>query len=219
MVFKFKELAGKNIVIEGLIGVGKTTLVAVVNKWITENPDLVFKSHTIEEKISKAMLTVYYPNMKLCSREAQNMCMQEAQARMENANELKKEGGVVWVDCGTLRTKAFARSLLDQKLLSQHDFDRHIWMHTKLMELTPPPDLVVYLEVSAQIAMERIKKRARPSEKSITDDYLNHLDTHYRTVLKEAEVEGWNVLYLPYEKYFNPPEFVSICIEALREKK
>lgn len=56
-------------------------------------------------------------------------------------------------------------------------------------------DIVIYLNSSPEVCLERIKKRNRPSEKEITLEYLQDLDKNHKEMIKDydkvLEIE-WN---------------------------
>ena len=60
-------------------------------------------------------------------------------------------------------------------------------LYATLEQQVPPPDLVLYLEADVDTCMARIRRRQRPYERDISEDYLaelidayNHYYHHYR---------------------------------------
>jgi len=51
----------------------------------------------------------------------------------------------------------------------------------------PEPQLLVYLDKDIQTLQKNIRKRGRPFEKDITDDYLNKITNEYQRFLETQE--------------------------------
>lgn len=199
------KMDGALVVIEGTIGAGKTTLVQNLEELLSENVI------TLKECISENLMAIYYSNMQKWGMISQNMCMQESLARSEKADVLRKGGQQVLVDCGFLRTGAFAGALHEQGIMSDSEYALHMDMHAHLMDKINPPDLVIYLDVSPDVALGRIKSRSRDSETTVTKQYLQMLEKHYRRVLqKAADERGWRVIYVSYDVYIHPRDFLKI---------
>ena len=75
-----------------------------------------------------------------------------------------------------------AESVLDlnvmDQLLSLDDGELVVYqkMYSLLMENLPRPDLVIYLQATAETLRKRIKSRNRDYEKQITDAYVEELN-------------------------------------------
>lgn len=52
------------------------------------------------------------------------------------------------------------------------------------------PDLLIYLEVSPRVCMERVRGRARPGEEKVTWKYLCQLNQQYRRWLRNMSGQG-----------------------------
>jgi deoxyadenosine/deoxycytidine kinase len=57
----------------------------------------------------------------------------------------------------------------------------------------PPPNLVIHLVCAPEVELERIRRRGRDVEQSITVDYLSAINKALAKVIK-TETGGWNVL-------------------------
>ena len=62
------------------------------------------------------------------------------------------------------------------------------------------PDVLIYLKCNPEILLERIRKRGREIEKSITLDYLKKLDKALRKRIGEAE-KNLKIMTIDSEKY------------------
>ena len=84
--------------------------------------------------------------------------------------------------------EVFAKGLLEQGIMSHRDFRTYRKLYQALIQSTTPPTLMVYLRGSVPTLLERIKKRARPSEMNISADYLSHLNNRYDEWLRRFEL-------------------------------
>ena len=75
--------------------------------------------------------------------------------------------------------EVFARALHRQGAMSDRDWDTYRGLYRTLTSLLSPPDLVVYLRASVPTLQRRIAQRARAFEASISDAYLDGLNTLY----------------------------------------
>jgi deoxyadenosine/deoxycytidine kinase len=86
-------------------------------------------------------------------------------------------------------------SLFQQKVVSDYIFakdrifaylnlnDDELALYERLVKILEEdiarPDIVVYLQASTEVLMERIRKRGRPYEKNMPEDYIETLNKAY----------------------------------------
>jgi deoxyadenosine/deoxycytidine kinase len=161
-------LSRKNYVaIEGVIGVGKTTLATLLSKtWGAH-----LKLEVVEEN---PFLAKFYSDMRgyafqtqlffLLSRHKQQLELKQFDLFMEQ----------VVSDYLVAKDRIFANLTLD---------DNELALYTRLADLVersiPKPDVVVYLQASTEVLMERIHKRARDFERDMSKDYIAALNEAY----------------------------------------
>ncbi len=161
-------MAGKNYVaIEGVIGVGKTTLATLLAK----NWDAHLKLEVVEEN---PFLADFYQDMRghafqtqlffLLSRHKQQTELKQFDLFMER----------VVADYIFAKDRIFANITLD---------DNELGLYKRLADLlereVPKPDIVVYLQASVDVLMERIKKRGREFERGMSREYIETLTEAY----------------------------------------
>src|SRR3990167_10796208 len=79
-----------------------------------------------------------------------------------------------------------------------------------------PPDIFVYLNVSPEIAYERMNERGRKAEDGVPLDYLQDLDSQYQVLLNKLRLRGIPVLEVPWEKYGAPLKLYEQIVEITR---
>lgn len=154
------------IAVDGPIGVGKTTLVELLTQRfegvkILEDVDNPFLPEFYQEKPGTAFQTELY---FLLSRFKQQ----------QDAFQRDLFDRVLLADYTFQKNRIFAYlNLSDSELLL---FDK---LYALLEPQVPVPDLVIYLVADLDTCMARIRKRARPMEKTLAPDYLSELIDAY----------------------------------------
>src|SRR4030042_5741767 len=158
------------VAIEGVIGVGKTTLArllqpafqaALVLEVFEENP---FLSDFYSDRQRYAFQTQIF---FLLSRYYQ---------QRRSVPELLKQGEPLISDYTFAKDALFARiNLVGDEL------EMYYRVHDALAEKIPLPDLIVYLRAGTDVLMQRIASRDRPYERNMERDYINQLNHAYDT--------------------------------------
>jgi deoxyadenosine/deoxycytidine kinase len=157
----------RHIVVEGPIGVGKTSLARRLAKHteaelILENADEnPFLSRFYEDRRRYALPTQLF---FLVSR--------VDQARRQVQGELFTPATVA--DFMLEKDLLFARMTLEDA-----EFKLYRQLYDGLKPQASAPDLVIYLQASTPTLIERVKKRGRAAERHITEAYLADLSRAY----------------------------------------
>ena len=158
------------IAVEGVIGVGKTSLARLLQvpfgsnlllEIFEENP---FLSKFYEDRVRYAFQTQMF---FLLSRYYQQR--RSVPKLMED-----EEKELLVSDYTFDKDALFARITLDGDELEMYG-----QLHTVLAEKIPPPDLIVYLRATTDTLMHRITLRDRPYERSMERDYIGLVNTTY----------------------------------------
>ena len=75
----------------------------------------------------------------------------------------------------------FAQNLYLQNLMQERDYLSYRELYETAIQLLPPPDLMIYVRASVPTLMNRILKRGRDYERTITSEYLQSLNDLYET--------------------------------------
>jgi len=155
------------VVIEGPIGVGKTSL---VNR-LAES----FGCGTMMEKADEnPFLERFYLDGKKAAFPTQLFFLfQRSQQLQELRNRDLFQTALV-ADFMLEKDRIFAGLNLDKDELELYE-----QVYEKLSPEAPVPDLVVYLQAPAEVLQRRVRRRARPSEVNLSLDYLQRLGDAY----------------------------------------
>ena len=161
--------------IEGVIGVGKTTLAQLLQpsfkaalnlEVFEENP---FLSSFYQDRARYAFQTQMF---FLLSRYHQ---------QRRTVPQVLEGGGTVIGDYTFEKDALFARINL-----SGDELEMYYRVHEALAEKIPVPDLVVYLRATTDTLMQRITMRDRPYERQMERAYIHELNQAYDAFYLEA---------------------------------
>jgi deoxyguanosine kinase len=153
-----------HIVIEGPLGVGKTSLAMKLAERI--NGQVL-----LENTEDNPFLNKFYQNPKRYGFQLQISFLLR---RYQHSLELDQKGlfkSAIVSDYLFDKDRVFARVNLD---------DKEFWLYEQMFQLlkrrVSPPDLVVFLQARTEVLMERIKKRQNEYEKTINFRYLDEVN-------------------------------------------
>jgi len=155
------------IVVEGPIGVGKTSL---ANKLAEE-----FEGELLLEKAEEnPFLASFYQNPQQYALSAQlHFLLQRAQ-QVQDFRQADMFHGSYVADFMVDKDRLFAQMTLNSDELALYE---QIYTHLTLD--APRPDLVIYLQAPLEILRERITRRGIDYEQQIRDEYLLRLCESY----------------------------------------
>lgn len=155
------------VVVEGPIGVGKTTL--------TKKLAHTFGYDTLlEGAADNPFLERFYQDRRQWALQTQLFFLFQ---RRDQLNELRQNDlfqPVRVADFLIQKDKLFASLTLDDDEFALYE---KVYQHA--IRDTPKPDLVIYLQAPVDVLRQRIRKRAIPAEQHIENDYLERLSDAY----------------------------------------
>lgn len=164
------------IVIDGIIGAGKST----VGHFLSSEfgiPLYEELKETSESNRAQRMLDLFYDDPNRWSAIIQVMFLSD---RFKDLKLIEKKGHSAILDRSIYGDEIFARTLHDRGQMTDDEFAIYRSVLIGMLEHIASPQLLIYIDVSVNTAMERIKKRSRSTEEnSIKPDYLNDLRKHY----------------------------------------
>jgi len=155
------------IVVEGPIGVGKTSLAKILAAEL--HARLLF-----EKVEDNPFLPKFYQDRKTHAFQTQLFFLlsRYQQQRELSQQDLFAQGSVA--DYLFAKDKIFATLTLSGEEMALYQQLYHL-----LDPRVPKPDLVIYLQARPEVLYKRIKKRDKGYEKSITPDYLREVAQAY----------------------------------------
>lgn len=159
-----------HIAIAGNIGAGKTSLTELLAKHYK------WEAH-FEDVIDNPYLDDFYNHME---RWSFNLQIYFLKSRFQQLLKIKESKKLIIQD-RTIYEDAhiFAPNLKAMGLMNQRDFKNYQELFELLESLIKGPDLLVYLRSSIPNLVNKIHKRGRDYENSISIDYLSRLNERY----------------------------------------
>jgi deoxyguanosine kinase len=156
------------LAIEGVIGVGKTTLARLLQPSYNANVLLeVFEENPF--------LSNFYTDRARYAFQTQIFfLLSRYQQQNKNVPELMVLGQPLISDYTFDKDSLFARINL-----AGDELEMYYRVHTALAEKIPQPDLVMYLRASTDMLMQRITMRDRPYERTMDREYIESLNQAY----------------------------------------
>ena len=161
------------VVIEGLIGVGKTTLCRLLQE--TWNAKLI-----LEPAETNPFLGPFYADPERYAFSAQMFYLVNRWRQQDTIRQPELFADMVVSDYLFAKDRLFAEKTLNPMELELYDR-----FASALGEMTPTPDLVVYLEADIDTIMGRIAERQAVGETAITRDYLEDLKARYERLWED----------------------------------
>jgi deoxyadenosine/deoxycytidine kinase len=199
----------KFVAVAGNIGVGKSTLVGMLCDRLDWQP--------FYEPVSEnPYLADFYANMSAWAFHSQIFFLTR---RLRIHYELSQHPGSVVQDRSLYEdAEIFAQNLYLQGFMQERDYLSYRELYETAVQLLPPPDLMIYVRGSVPTLINRISKRGRDYERTITSEYLQSLNNLYETWISNFVL--CPVLTIPADDmdYVAHSGHLNLIIEKVDEK-
>ena len=156
------------IAIEGVIGVGKTTLARLLRP--------AFEAEILLEIFEEnPFLSDFYADRERYAFQTQIFfLLSRYHQQRRTVPDMLAAGKTLIADYTFAKDSLFARINL-----KGDELDMYYKVHEALGEKIPKPDLIVYLRASTPVLMQRIAFRDRPYERNMELEYIDRLNRAY----------------------------------------
>ena len=168
-----------NIVIgiSGIIGVGKSTL--------TQQLSVVMNAESLFEPVeNNPYLTKFYQDIPKYAFPMQVFLLN---------HRFTQHQQMVWSKKNTIQDRTiyedliFAKMLYEDGHISELDFKTYCDLYHNMSNFLHRPDLIIYLDVEPEVALDRIKLRERDCESNVPIEYLQKLKQGYEEWLQDIQ--------------------------------
>lgn len=202
---------GNLIVIEGVVGVGKTTLMEIMlEKGYKVLPEPIAENPILDK---------FYYNRKRYSFPLQVFLLNKRFEQTLLAEDSKNSV----MDRSIYGDGIFAKMLNENRELSEEEYNIFKDLLNNLLKVLKPPKLLIYLEANTNEAVKRINMRGRTYEQEVELSYWEKLNKEYRDYFKNykhSPILKINVNNLDFKNNINDKEYIiSLIDNKLNELK
>ena len=194
------------IAIEGVIGVGKTTLTTK----LVEH----FKGRGVYEEVEEnPFLADFYEDPKRYAFQVQMFFLLSRYRQQQDIPQRELFFNMMVADYIFAKDKIFAYLNLDE---------RELFLYEKIISLmerdVPKPDLVIYLKSTPERLMENIKKRDRPFEREMREDYIEELNRVYNKFFSHYKDTPLLIINSTKMDFVNKTEDFNTILDLILKK-
>ena len=196
------------LAIEGVIGVGKTTLARLLQPVFNANLYLeVFEENPF--------LSDFYSDRQRYAFQTQIFFLLSRYHQQRRiVAEAVKQG------MNLISDYTFAKDALFASInLHGDELDMYDKVHKALAEKITPPDLIVYLSADTEVLMQRIAFRDRSYERNMERSYIHELNQAYELFFSGSHQQGSPILRLDtnYINYVQKSEDLDWVVNRIRQ--
>lgn len=199
------------IAIEGVVGVGKTSLMEIMmEKGYAILPEIVEDNPILDK---------FYYNRKRYAFPLQVYLLNKRFEQILGAENIKN----VVMDRSIYGDAIFAKMLNQGRELHDEEYNIFVELLENLLKFIEPPKLLIYLEADTEEAVNRINMRGRSYEKEVEYEYWSTLNKEYREYFNNynlSPILKINVNQLDFKN--NPKDrehVIKLIDDKLREIK
>ena len=199
---KTNSLHQSFIGIAGLIGAGKSTLATALGKHL-EMPVYY------EPVDDNSYLADFYQDP---GRYGFQMQIYLLNRRFQQHQEIiwRGQGGVQ--DRTIYEDAIFAKTLMQQDMIDQRDYETYLQLFKHMSHFMCRPNLIIYLDLTPEKSLERIKMRARDVEAGVPLEYLKLLHQGYEDFIEDIS-RSIPVIRVPWEKFHTTEDVVEMITQ------
>lgn len=193
------------LAIEGVIGVGKTTLARLLQP--TFGGELLLEA--FEEN---PFLSDFYADRKRYAFQTQIFFLLSRYRQQREAAPPALSRGDLIADYTFEKDAIFARLNLEGD-----ELDTYFNLHAALAERIPVPDLIIYLRVETEIALRRIAMRDRTYERMMDRAYIEDLNRAYEAWYSKIHPSPVLVVDTNSLDFVSRPEHLAFIANRVRD--
>jgi deoxyguanosine kinase len=196
------------IAIEGVIGVGKTTLARMLQP--------IFDAKLLLEVFEEnPFLSDFYSDRARYAFQTQIFfLLSRYHQQRRTVGELLAQSSSLIADYTFEKDTLFA-----QINLRGDELEMYYRVHEALAEKITPPELIIYLRADTGILMQRIAQRDRPYERNIENSYIEELNQAYENFFADRQSRRSPVLAIDTNNldFVRQPEDLEWVAERIRQ--
>ena len=194
-----RPLSDLFIGIAGMIGAGKSTLAAALGRHL----DLPVYYEPVADN---EYLEDFYRDTKRYCFATQIYLLNR---RFQQHQEIIWRGGGGVQDRTIYEDAVFAKMLVDIGLMEERDYSTYVNLFRNMSNFMCRPNVIIYLDVSPERSMERVRMRSRDVESGITLEYLTALSVEYNRFI-ESISRTVPVIRVDWDRFRDVEEMATV---------
>lgn len=194
------------IVIDGVVGSGKSTLVKILEKELGYSP-------FYEPVVDNPILDKFYYDRARYSFPLQIFFLNKRFAMLKEAAKSN-----ALLDRSIYGDMIFAKMLKDSGEMTEEEYQLYKELACNMFEHIPVPKLTIYLQNSTECAINKIKKRGRDYEQIVEINYWDTLNKEYDLYYNEYNLSPLLIINVDNIDYVNNKEHEKAIIDIIRKK-
>ena len=185
--------------IAGIIGAGKSTLATALGKHL--EIDVYYEPVEDNEYLAD-----FYRDTE---RYAFAMQIYLLNRRFQQHQEIIWRGRSAVQDRTIYEDSIFARMLAESGKMDERDYRTYLELFRHMSNFMCKPNVIVYLDVSPELSLERIHERGRGIESGVTLEYLGALYEGYEAFIADIS-RVIPVIRVDYDRYATAEEMAQV---------
>lgn len=191
------------VIIEGAIGVGKTTLARMLSEH--------FRTGLLLEVFEEnPFLARFYESRAAYAFQTQMFFLLSRYRQQQRVPEMLRQGALI-SDYMFNKDRLFA-----QLNLAGDEWDIYQQLQSALACQIAPPDLIVYLQADTDVLMGRIAQRDRPYERTMDREYLDDLRQGYELFFASSQPAPVLYVNTDHLNFVSQPEDFQSIVDRIR---
>jgi deoxyguanosine kinase len=191
------------IVVEGPLGVGKTSLTRLLAERLKGEA-------LLEDVEGHPFLTKFYRNPRKYAFQTQVFFLLRRYQQTAEIHQLDLFKKVIVSDYLFEKDRIFARINLD---------GQEFWLYEQVFQLlnrtAVVPDLVIFLQAKTDVLLGRIRKRGRKFEKGVSPDYIESINQAFNTFFFHYQESPLLVIDASEIDFVHVPEDLDNLVEQI----
>ena len=174
--------------VEGNIGTGKSTFLNMIEKHYGDKYQVIYEPLDLwidfKDKKGKNILEYFYEDPKRYSYTFQNIAFI---SRVENLKKIDLTKEYIFIERSIWSDKnVFAKNCYDNDMLSDIEFKLYNkWFECLSKTIEIPDHKFLYLKCPVDVSFERLTKRSRKEENTISLEYLTQIENKHEEWFKD----------------------------------
>jgi deoxyadenosine/deoxycytidine kinase len=195
------------IVVEGPIGVGKTSLARRLSERFQAGLML-------EDADTNPFLPRFYQDAARYALQTQLFFLFQRASQVRDLKQMELFGQPTVADFLLDKDTLFARLNLNDE---EYGLYQQIYAH--LQPQTPTPDLVIYLQAPVESLIERVRRRGVAYESPITEDYLARLAESYSRYFYRYDASPLLIVNSENLNFADQPQDFELLLERIGQMR